>query len=264
MEGISGVTSKEAVLKEGPAYEEATRFMTGDVNACIEGALEAGAQEILVKDAHFKATNIKCEMLNKKARLIRGWDILETMVSQIDETFQALLCIGYHGRSGSEGTLAHTYSGDIENIKVNEQVIGEIGLSALLAGHYNVPLVLVSGDATACQEAKELLGKVETVVVKKPLANEAASILHPERACELIKEATKRALSNCPQFKPFKVSTPIKFTVSFTKKEAADLVSLVPQVKKLADKTVVYTAKDPWECAKIFRVFVTLAYSLRS
>ena len=142
--------------------------MTGDVNAAIEGILKAnGDSEIYVKDAHGSGRNILLEDLREEAQLIAGWDVMISMVQGIDETFDALVLIGYHSMAGTEnGVLAHTMSGCVKRLSLNGQPVGEPEISALTAGYYGVPVVFVAGDQTVVEELTGFIGEIPHAVVK--------------------------------------------------------------------------------------------------
>src|SRR5690625_5012441 len=146
IEGVAGVTHRDQTGKDGPDYEQARVLMTNEANAAIKGAVQAGADEIVVNDSHGSMRNICIEMLSEEARLISGSPKRLAMMEGITQDFDAAIFIGYHAKSGSQGILNHTYSGKaIGQVKVNDVEYGEFGLNALIAGEYNVPVVFVSG-----------------------------------------------------------------------------------------------------------------------
>jgi len=264
LEGISGVFSREETLREGELYSLACKRMAGDVNAAIEGAVSAGAQKIYVKDAHWRGYNINPEDLREEAVLIRGWGPLMSMVDGIDEGFDAVIFIGYHSKSGtSEGVLSHTYTGIVEELKVNGNVLGETGLNALITGYFNVPLVFISGDEAVVKEAKELLGDIETVVVKTGWMRNSGKSLSPKLAQKKIKEGVEKALKSLDRFKPFSLNTPLNLELTLSEMKMAHLVSFIPGVKRESERKVSYVAKDPIELWKIFNVIVSASWSLK-
>ncbi len=119
-------------------------------------------------------------------------------------------------------TLSHV---GIDNIWLNGQLVGEIGLWAVLAGHYNVPLGMVTGDSAAVREAKKLLGEIETVTVKEATSRFAAKCLHPKITSKLISEVAKRAKARVEEFEPYKPGVPYELRVEFHDSERADRVA---------------------------------------
>jgi D-amino peptidase len=161
MEGITGVVNWEDVSRTGKDYDYFRRIMTEETNAAIEGALAAGATEIIVRDSHGSARNILPGLLNRNARLIRDWSRgPKGMMEGIDESFDAALLIGYHASTANvRGVRAHTMSSaNLTSIKVNGVEMPEAGISALIAGHFGVPVVMISGDDAIADEATALIG----------------------------------------------------------------------------------------------------------
>ena len=147
MEGITGVVNWEDVSRDGKDYEYFRQITTKETNAAIEGALEAGATEIIVRDSHGSARNILPEMLHKNSKLIRDWSGgFMWMMEGIDKTFDAVVFIGYHAKAGTPNAiLEHTMSSkNIIDISVNNVSLPEAGINALIAGYYNVRLNTVS------------------------------------------------------------------------------------------------------------------------
>jgi len=239
MEGVSGVVhfSQTNLKDEAREYERARKWMTGEVNAAIEGALETGVVGVVVNDAHGSMRNILLEELNPKAELVTGWPKPFSMMQGIDEGFDAAFFVGYHAQAGSaRGTLNHTWSGRVHQLALNGRPVGELGLNAALAGHFGVPVVLVTGDQTVTEEAHLLLGDVEVVAVKCAYGMRAARCLAPSEACRQIKAAASRALQ--AKRSPFLMAAPIALRVSFQQTLHAEMAELVPGCRRLDSRTV--------------------------
>ena len=203
MEGVTGVVNADDVRRTGKDYDYFRQTMTREANAAIEGALAAGATEIIVRDSHGSALNLLPEMLHRSARLIRDWsDGPMSMMEGIDASYDAAIYVGYHAKAGTpNGVLDHTSSGDVTDISVNGVSMPETGYNALMAGYYNVPVVFVAGDKAVCDQARALLGTVETVAVKEGIGA-AAINLHPEVARQQIRAGVEKALQNLEDYKP--------------------------------------------------------------
>ncbi|MBS7611215.1 M55 family metallopeptidase [Candidatus Bathyarchaeota archaeon] len=238
LEGASGVAGYWSDIDfGGKDYETARRLLTGDVNAAIEGAFEAGADEVVVLDGHGAALTILIEELDPRTQLIRGRRVLE--LEGLDESFNLMFAIGAHSMAGtSDGLLTHTLSPDIDNVWLNDVPVGEVGLWAALAGDYNVPLVLVAGDFAAVREAESLLKNVCTVAVKKATSRFAAKCLHPKVSQKLIREAAATAVRRAGEFTPFKPEKPIELRVEFHDSERAERFSHRRGVVRVSGRTV--------------------------
>ncbi|MFC1726151.1 M55 family metallopeptidase [candidate division KSB1 bacterium] len=209
MEGLAGVVSGSECSSSSSEYDYFRKIMTLETNAAVEGAIAAGATEILVRDGHGSKTNILPELLHEKAKLLRGvTDRPENMMLGIDESFDAVIFIGNHAKAGTpEGIIAHTSSGNVIDLSINGISLPEAGYNALIAGLYDVPAVLVAGDNWICSQAKKLFGNVITVETKVGMGS-AALCLHPETVRRKIRSEVKSALLNIDSYKPFKLQPP--------------------------------------------------------
>jgi D-amino peptidase len=184
------------------------------------------------------------------------------MMQGIDGTYDAVFFIGYHARAGSEdGVLDHTYSGgSVFSIKVNGLELGESEQNALIAGCYDVPVVLVTGDQTVCSQVKKSLGEeVVTAIVKEGIGRYAAKSLTPKAAQALIEEKAKKALENRKNVKPLKLQPPYRFELTYLRSSMADAGELIPQVKRIGPRTVMFETEDYIQGYKLFRALIELA-----
>jgi D-amino peptidase len=253
MEGISGVIHWEDVSRSGKDYSLFRKLMTQETNAAVEGALAAGATEILVRDSHGSARNILPDLLHHKPVLIRDWSGGPLgMMEGIDETFDAVIFIGYHARANTpNAVLKHTMTGAIYDVVLNGKKMPEAGINGFIAGNFGVPVVLVAGDLAICKQAKELFGNVETVAVKEGIGN-AAKMLHPIKAQDLIRKKTTEALKRLKDFKPFKLNPPYKMEVTYKAEERAENASWIPGAKRSGNTSVSFTSNDFMEVLKFF------------
>lgn len=260
MEGVSGVSTwKVQSQSNGREFEKFARLMTQEVNAAIAGAFDAGATDVLVSDSHGDAQNIDVELLDKRARLVRAWPRPLSMMQGIDETIGAVIFIGYHaGEDSPDAILSHTMLGDGFKIKLNGIEVPEAGFNAAIAGDFGVPVVFLSGDQAAGEEAKRLLGPIETVAVKQALGFHAATMLHPEEAQRLIREGVKRGIDRRADLAPYKVDHPVELELTLTKTVNAELAAYLPGVKRLSGNTVLFTAADMTEASKFLEAVTGL------
>jgi len=263
IEGISGVVDVSQTSEQGVDYGRARRLMTGEVNAAVEGALAAGATEVVVNDSHGSMRNILIEELNPEAKLITGAPKPLAMMEGVDGGFDAVFFIGYHSRAGTRGVLNHTISGrTVAGITLNGRVYGECGLNAALAGHFSVPVVLVTGDSSVCEEARSVLPGVRTVAVKEERARIAARCLQPDKARRLIREAAEEALRVAlprGEVRPFIVDKPASYEIRFQNTGMADMAELVPGVRRLDDLTVAFAHDDLVVAFRAVRAMIYLA-----
>lgn len=259
MEGISGVVSNSHTRADHKEFERFRVLMTDDVNAAVDGALAAGAARIVVNDSHSTMTNILIEKLHSTAELISGSPKSFSMMEGITADVDAVFFIGYHASAGTQhAVLAHTWSGAVLEVRLNDISVGEIGLNAALAGAFDVPVVLVTGDEAATAEARALLGSVETVAVKKAVGEVAAQCLHPETVHERIRAAAARALAS-PGTPPFALEPPIVLRVTFQRPLFADRAQLIPGCSRLDGRTLKWVGDDMRAVYQAFTAMARLA-----
>lgn len=164
MEGITGVAVGKHVMPGEKDYERFRRLMTQDANAAVEGAMAAGATEAVVSDGHGPMTNVLIEELHPQARLISGSNRVLGQLDGIDQGFEAAFFVGYHQREGGgDGILNHTLIGRIVyEVRVNGEPADEAVINAGLAGAFNVPVALITGDTAVCADAQRRLPGVVT------------------------------------------------------------------------------------------------------
>lgn len=263
MEGVSGVVHWDQVNPDHKEYARFRKVMTVEVNAAVRGAYDAGAETVLVADGHASMRNILIEDLDPRARLHSGSPSPLAMVAGVESGADGALFIGYHARAGTErAILDHTWSSRrVTNLWLNDKVIGETGLNALLCGHYGTPVLMVSGDRAVCEEALDLLGAIETVAVKEATGRSAARCLPPEVAAERIYEASRRAvtqLRNGDGPQSLHASPPVTLTIEFPQSRMADGAALLPGAERHG-RRISYTAQDVITAFKAMRSALALA-----
>ncbi len=249
MEGISSIVSWPEVDRNNSEYAFARKIMVGDLNASIEGALEAGAKEIVVSDAHGGMRNLRPEDVHEAAYLVRGSPKPNSMMEGIKEGFDAAMYVGYHSMKGTEnGICAHTISGgSVQGVWINGRETGEFGLNSALAGRYGVPSVFLAGDYAATIEAEAFVPGITTAAVKWAVGRYSAKCLHPNEAAKLIKKQAKKALtSDFPA--PRVVDSPVEVKIKLTTSTMADVSSLIPSLERV-DGTTMKGVYDDYQTA---------------
>ena len=248
IEGVTGVTHWDEGELNHPDFRAAREQMTAEVTAACEGAILAGATEIWVKDAHDTARNLIPDRLPQEARLIRGWSGHPFLTLQeLDKTFNAVALIGYHSRVGS-GTspLAHSFTGKITLIRLNDQDVSEFLMDAYTAAYVGVPLIFISGDQGICDEAQAFNSQITTVAVKQGVGNSTINI-HPELAVASIREGISQALKGDTSQHP--VILPEHFSIEVRYRHAYNAYrnGFYPGAQQINDTTVRFEADDYFE-----------------
>ena len=257
MEGIAGVVSGEQLGPTGFEYGRFREFMTAEVAAAIAAAREVGAGEIVVSDSHGNGQNLLLERLPADVTVIRSWPRPLGMMEGIDSTFDAAILIGYHASTTSQtGVRAHTLSSaNYAGVELNGTPVGEAGLSAAIAGRYGVPVVLISGDDAAVDEARKLLGDVEGVVVKRAISFHSAATMTPEAAQRLVRDKVKVALARRTGFRPYRLQQPVRLDLTFKNYRPAEMLAYLPMVQRTTAHSIRFTGRDVLEVAR-FLAFV--------
>jgi D-amino peptidase len=262
IEGMAGVVAAEqGNSSAGAAYEVGRRLMTAETNAAIEGAFDAGATEVVVNDGHGGMRNLVATELDRRAILIQGRVKPLHMVEGLDDSFAACFLVGYHAAAGvQDGVLNHAFHP--YELRCNDQVFSETGLSAMIAGHYGVPVALITGDDATLRDADTLLGAGRYVGVstKRGISRFAAASLHPEIACDRIRAGAAEALRRLSEFAPFEVQQPVRLELDFYSSPQADIAALIPTTERLGDRTLAFSAPDR---VAAYRTFLATYYISR-
>jgi D-amino peptidase len=247
MEGITGLVHSDQVSRGGSDYQMARRWMTQEANAAVQGALDAGATEVVVNDSHGDMRNLVLADLHPSATLITGSPKPYSMMQGLDATFDAVVCIGYHPFEGTkDGVLNHTMSGGtVYSVKINGVEMPELGLNALIAGVHKVPVVFVSGDKAVCDQAKSLLGQnVVTVAVKDGIGKTAAMSMPLAKAHETIRTQVQSAVGKRKEMKVYTLKAPYVFEMSYFRTSQTEGPVLIPGVTMIDPKTVQFRTDD--------------------
>jgi D-amino peptidase len=248
MEGIAGVVTSRDCSASGPDYEYFRKIMTLETNAAVEGAIAAGATEIVVRDGHGSKNNIVPDMLNRQAKLLRGaTDKPENMMLGLDDSFDAVLFIGYHAKAGTEqGVVAHTSTGNVIDLSVNGVSLPEAGYNAILAGLHDVPVVFVSGDNWICSQVKTLFDEVEVFETKTGIGT-AELGLHPDAVKDGIRQGVTRALGNLDRYTPYKMNPPYTMVLRVRAEKAP-----YPGAQRTGEGEFTFTSSDFLEVMDAF------------
>src|SRR5687768_1552300 len=259
MEGVVGVVTNEQLGPQGFEYARFREFMTQEVNAAIEGALAAGATQIVVSDSHGNGQNLLIEKLHKDVTLVRAWPRPLMMMQGIDETFAGAIFIGYHtGTTNSQGVRAHTISSArLADVKLKGASVSEAGLNAAIAGHFNEPVIMICGDDAVVKETQALLGDVEGAVVKWASGFHSAKTLVPQASYVLIRDKAKNAVERIRDFKPYKLAAPIQVDVRFKNYRPSEVLSYLSIVERTDAHSIRFTGKDMIEVSKFLEFVVT-------
>ncbi len=264
MEGVVGVVTNEQLGPQGFEYARFREFMTQEVNAAIDGALAGGATQIVVGDSHGNGQNLLIEKLPRDVLLVRAWPRPLGMMQGIDETFAGAMFIGYHtGTTNLEGVRAHTISSArLADVRLKGVSVSEAGLNAAIAGHFNVPVIMVSGDDAVVKETQSLLGNIEGAVVKWASGFHSAKTMTPDASYYLIRSKAQQAVRRISEFKPYKLNGPIELDVRFKNYRPSEVLSYLSIVQRTDAHSIRFVGKDIIEVSKFLSFINTYELSL--
>jgi len=253
IEGVTGTTDWNEVTKNRDEYAEFQRQMTREVKAACEGAFEAGATEIIIKDAHSTARNIIAADLPENTKLIRGWSRHPyLMMQELDQTFHAVMMIGYHAMAGCGGNpLSHTLNSSlISSVEINGKRASEFLINTMTSSLEHVPVVFLSGDEDVCDEAENCVSGITTVAVKKGTGGSTIN-LHPREAERQIKKRSCQALKKDPLSTTYNLPDFFSVKIDFTNIRDGYRASFYPGMVRVSDRSVLLETKSYFDILRM-------------
>ncbi len=276
LEGVNGIVHSSQTQPGESGYERAIALMHKELAAVVDGIYSAGGvSDIFVADAHWDGRNLRHELLPKGVILSSGWQRPYSMMAgvsgkisdnqSIEKGFDGVFFVGYHARSGVAcAVLSHTYRAQVFlDVRLNGVSVGETGLNAALAGHFNVPVAFLSGDDAACREAGELLSSITCVPVKTAISRYSASMMPQAESLEALRHGALQAMEKRDYWSIFCPPRPSTLALTVIDPAMADAIELLPDVKRTDDRTVELKHDDFSVLFRLFLASGTLAASRR-
>ncbi len=265
MEGLAGAVTMDQLGPGGFEYEKFRKIYTAEVNAAIEAAFKSGATEILVSDSHGNGQGLLVDELNQKVQLVRSWPRPFGMMQGIDDTFDGVFFIGYHASAtNSDGIRAHTMSSaHLAAVKLNGVSMSEASFNAAIAGHFDVPILMISGDNTATSEAASLIGDIEQAVVKWAYGFHSGRTLLPTAAKAVIAEKAAKGMAKIGKLKPYTLKGPIQLDITFQSYQPSEVLAYLPIVERIDARTVRYVGADMVEVSKFLQFVESFSADLK-
>jgi len=245
IEGVAGVVSQHQTRMGHFEFETARRWMTEEVLAVISAATDCGIGHFVVADSHGSGQNLLLDQLPDSVEVVRSWSRPLMMMQGLESAnFEGAVLLGYHGPAHQVGaSLGHTLFLEIRALRLNGVLASETTLSAATAGHFNVPVILASGDDKYCAHVRETLPQTATVETGVAYGWLSKRTYPRNFVCEKLSQVTKDALSR-PAPMPFLVSQPIEVTMDLTTPILAETLSYLPFVERMDSHTVRFSASD--------------------
>ncbi len=262
MEGITGLVDAHDVQPGGRDYERGRVMMTEDVNAAVRGALAGGATQVTVNDAHGPMRNLLPDLLHPAAALIRGRPKPMGMLEGLSGDFDATVCIGYHARAGALGVLSHSFMGhEIEDMWLDGQPAGEIGLVHATAAALGAPVIALSGDQAACAEMRQWDPAVATIAVKQARDRFAAELVPVARAREAIERVVAAGVGGGAPVRD--QAGAVTLAIRWQSASVPSVLAAIPGVTLTGSRTAQVTGPMP-DLFRLLSVFIPVAAMLAS
>ena len=264
MEGVAGVVDWDQCRPGSPGYALGCALLQDEVNAAIEGAMSAGATEIVVNDSHGRMANLDPRLIAGGASYLSGRHKPMYMMEGLDDSFDAVFLVGYHGSiSGRPSTLSHTYNPEVfAGVRVNGAYVGESGINALVMAHYGTPVALVSGDRVTAQETAPFAPDAVSVITKESITRSAALNLHPAESVRRIRagaaDAVRRVAAG--KLQPPAIDRPARLDIEFQTGDMAEVATWARATERTGERTARITGED---LLSVFRSFVAVTYITR-
>lgn len=259
MEGVAGVATLDQIIRGGSGYPRAQALMTAEANAAIRGAFAGGATDVVVNDSHGTMDNLLHDALDPRARVLFGAPRPSCMVQGITRDDAVAVFVGYHAAAGAEGVLAHTFSSNFTEVRVNGAPVSEAEVNALYAASYGVPVGVVTGDDQICQVAQKAFPGVTAVEVKRAVQFAATDSLAPSASCELIEQSVASAVAGVGDSAPLTVPDELVVEADFVTPLHTDMAAVVPGTQRLTARTLRRTTADPAEMQSLLMSWYYLA-----
>jgi D-amino peptidase len=265
MEGVAGIVTDAQLGPDGFDWRHACDLYTNEVLAVIHELRDAGAKDITVSDSHGTGLNLRIDRMPPGVRLIQSWPRRLGMMEGIDESFDGAVLLGYHsGSHNPSGVRAHTMSSaNVFDLALNGKLVCEAELSAYLAGHFGVPILMISGDDAICQEVSTTMPQCETAIVKQAISYHSANSLTPTDASDALRSATHRAIERRHEIKPSSLHGPITMDLTFKNHRPTELLAYLPNVEQLGAHRIRFVGKDILEASSFFEFALNYSPDLK-
>lgn len=245
IEGTTGITLWDETNHGHARYPYFQEQMTREVAAACQGAMDAGCDDILIKDAHDSACNLIPRNLPEEVKLFRGWGSdYYGMVAGLDSSFDGVFFTGYHSGAGMDtNPLSHTMNRQNNWVKINGVFCPELMINSLAAALQGVPVRLVTGDKGLCDWMHAMNPNIETVAVSEGVGRGSISI-HPNKALRLIREAAARAMAKPAADCMFPLPDHFVVEICFKEHSRAKNATSYPGVTLVDPQTVRFETSD--------------------
>jgi D-amino peptidase len=260
IEGVAGVVNVDQAGSARRDYGHGRQWMTNEVLAACEAAHDAGIEQIIVSDSHGTGDNILIDQLPDYVQVVRSWPRELMMVQGVEcGSFVGAAFLGYHASSRAEsGIMAHTFTGDIIELKLNGVIQSETTFNAAVIGEFGVPLIMASGDDIYAEHIEEVMSDVECATVKWAHGDLSARTLTPQAACALIGEKLTAALKRADAYTPARIDGPIEMEIQTGSRFKAEACSYIPTVERISSHRIRLSVRDMIEASRFINLYIQI------
>ena len=264
MEGVVGTVTGDQLGPTGFEYQRFREFMTREVLEAIRGVRAVAPAEIVVADAHGNGENLLIELFPSDVTIVRSWPRPLGMMQGVDSTFAAALFIGYHaGTTNPQGVRAHTFSSaTLADVRLAGRSVPEGGVNAAVAGHFGVPVIMMSGDDAAVAEVRGVVGDIPAAVVKWHAGFHSARTLTPDSSYRLIEATAAAAMRRRREFRPFQLPGPVTLDLRFKNYRPSEVLAYLPNVERPDAHSARFVGKDILEVVRFLQFVTTYSSAL--
>ncbi len=172
LEGSSGCWNYSASAFLTDDWCRACLEMSRDVGSVVLALFDAGVKSIAIKDFHRTGYNLFPELIDSRAAIIPGYRRGPITGIGNPNDAQAVMFLGMHAASGSDGFLAHTLTSRIARLEVNHRLLSEIELFAASLAPWGIRPIFFSGCPVACKQASAVIENINCFPIDKSCGSE--------------------------------------------------------------------------------------------
>jgi D-amino peptidase len=262
IEGIAGISTSKQVSIGGDSYETHRKNFTEEINMAVKAAFDSGAKEVYVTDGHGSGINLLGDQMDKRVKLIQGTHRKYFMMESVDKVDYCIL-IGYHGGSNTLSVMAHTNNSSLmPAVKINGNPAGEVGMNILLAKHFGVKTLFVSGTDGAIEEVERLNLGVETVITKNSLSTQSAILKHKDCVQKEIYDGVKKSINGRDKIAMISTKKVFSFEIRYPFAYQVQDLDAIPGIKYFRN-VVTFSFSDYEKAYRLYRHINRFVYSLK-
>jgi D-aminopeptidase len=209
IEGSSGCWSYRGSSFMTKDWARACLEMTRDVQAVVLALFDSGVETIRIKDFHRTGYNLIPELIDSRSEIVHGYHTGPVPGIGDPGDADAVMFLGMHAASGTDGFLAHTLTSRVELLEVNGEPLPEIKLFASSLAPWGLKPIFFSGCPVACKQARSSIKNISVFPIDKSVGQQQFDVAAWRTG---LGQAAVKALEN-NQTAPFEPEGPMRVVV---------------------------------------------------